>query len=791
MRSATGWRGFFERCLRRRYPLVGIFLAAMVGLGLGALLGDWWAAWGLSAATLLLGVIFIPQLGTKTLAIAVGCAFAYLQSAGWEFAPGRQLAEILGPEPAVWTIEGRVGSSASSSPDRLVIEIDSIQAISASGEGPAPAAVSTPAVALRGKISLRWQGTPPDYGQRVRVTGRLQPIPPPQNPGEMNYALWQQLRGIWLELHSARESDQQIVAPADGFSILSWAARTRAYIESVLGEGISDQPAAVGILRAMTIGDTSGLSAEQLRDFRYTGTLHLFSVSGLHVGMLAVLLWMGFRLVPLPRPWAIVAIILLLFFYAAVTGLRPASIRAATMAAVVLAGMLLDRPARPMNSLAAAGLAILLLEPGQLFNPGFQLSFLVVTAILLFGVPVQRWLRESCGPDPFLPRALYSPWDQVHAALTKEIGGLAAISLSAWVGSLPLILIYYHIISLSAIPANLVAVPLAFVILATAILSLLSSVLSLGLASIFNHANLLIITLLSGFIASAAQWPGSYLRVRLPEPFPPPARMVIFDAGSGAAYAWKSGEYRALIDTGSEGFWRSNLESWLDREAVSSIEALVLTHGDAQHVGGARAAIERTSPGWVGLGPLRDRSPSLQSLARWMAEKNEPRRILTMGDQFSFGPESRLHVLYPPPNLQLDLADDKALVLLLESHGWRILLLGDAGWATADWLRKNQPEQLRADFVLLGRHRTGVAPEVNFLETLAPRAIIASNTDFPARESLDPAWRTAISSTGIPLFLLDETGAITLDLTPQRATLRPFHPSVLAKTWDSDAANPP
>jgi hypothetical protein len=80
---------------------------------------------------------------------------------------------------------------------------------------------------------------------------------------------------------------------------------------------------------------------------------------------------------------------------------------------------------------------------------------------------------------------------------------------------------------------------------------------------------------------------------------------------------------------------------------------------------------------------------------------------------------------------------------------------------------------------------------VNFLETLAPRAIIASNADFPARESLDPAWRAAISSTGIPLFLLDETGAMTLDLTPQRATLRPFHPSVLAKTWDSDAANPP
>ncbi len=777
MKKVPSWWDWLRRGNGRRYPLVGMLLAAVGGITLGGLLPHLWLLWGLAGGLSLIAVCFVSRLPSSALGVAVALTFAALQAGGQEFAAGRQLARLLGPLPSVWIVEGRIGAGASS--DRLVLEVEAVRACHLVDETPVPLSEAAlgPLLPLRGVVSLRWLGTPPEYGDRVRVLGRLQEIPPPLNPGTMNFQRWQRLRGIWLELLPTRESDQEVLAAAEGGSLLRLAAHTRAWMKSVLAVGISDQVEAVALLQAMTLGDTSGLTPKQLENFRHTGTLHLFSVSGLHVGMLGVLLWMGFRLLPLPRPWAIVAIILLLFFYSAVTGLRPASLRAATMAAVVLAGMLLDRPARPLNSLAAAGLGILLFEPGQLFNPGFQLSFCVVVAILVLGLPVGKTFREACGPDPFLPRALYSPGDRLHALLTQEVGGLAAVSLSAWLGSLPLILVYYQIISLSAIPANLLAVPLAFVILATAILSLLGGAIWLGLAGIFNHANLLFITLLSSFVSQAADWPGSYTRVRLPRPFPPPAELIIFSAGSGAAQAWYAGRFRALIDTGSERFWQMSLRPWLDREGVGRVSALVLTHGDAQHLGGALAALQRVQPGWVGVGPLRNRSRTLQTLSQYMAEHDLPRRILRAGDRLYFGPQTELQVLYPPTGLQLDLADDKALVLRIRSSGWTFLLLGDAGWRTEQWLLENAAEYLPADVLILGRHRHGIPTGLAFIGQVAPRAIVTSSNDFPAREALPADWREAVQKAGVPLFALGETGAVTLSVWPQKLSLRTFcHP---------------
>lgn len=764
MNPARWFQKFRQITAGHRYPFLGLFLMAVGGIVLGSLAGVPWEFWAATAAGLLIATLVFARAGTWILSAGVFCAFAFLQSAGVRFAPGGQLLELLGPGPAVWRVEGRVGLPAGSSPDHFVLFLDSVRAV--------PDVESSPAeekgepIALRGKIAVRWQGSAPDYGDRVALTGTLQKIPPPRNPGEMNYARWQQERGILLEMRSARESDQEILSGSAGFSMLGLAQRTRRHLESVLSQGISDHPDAVALLRAMTLGDTSGLPARQLETFRQTGTLHLFSVSGLHVGMLAVLLWMAFRLLPVPRPAAVVCVILLLFFYSAVTGLRPASLRAATMAAVVLAGFLLNRPARPLNSLAAAGFGILLFQPAQIFNPGFQLSFLVVTSILILGLPVQRWLRDSCGPDPFLPRPLYTVWDRLHAWLTREFGGLAAVSISAWIGSMPLILAYYHLVSLSAIPVNLLAVPLAFLILATGMLSIVSSLVWVGFASIFNHANLLLIGGLSGFVSMAADWPGSYFRIRIPEAFPPPARLVVFDAGRGAAQAWRAGRFRALIDTGPVSFWERTMEPWLNSEGVVDLNALVLTHGDSQHVGAARSVIERANPDWTGIGPLKDRSRSMANLARWMAENKMPRRLLMSGDEVSFGANSKLRILYPPPGLQPDVADDKALVLLLESNGWRILFLSDAGWFTEDWLLENASDQIQADLVITGRHVSGYATGSDFLRRVAPRFVVTSAVDFPEKEQLPAAWVDSLERLGIRVFSLDQTGAMTLDIHP-------------------------
>ena len=142
--------------------------------------------------------------------------------------------------------------------------------------------------------------------------------------------------------------------------------------------------------------------------FQQTGTLHLFAVAGLHVGIVAQLLWILALLLRLPRKVAAGLIIPCLFFYSAITGFHVSSVRAATMAAVLFGGIFFDRPALALNSLAGAALLILAVDPNQLFSSGFQLSFAVVGAILISQQWIYRILLRPSESDPFLPRSLVS-----------------------------------------------------------------------------------------------------------------------------------------------------------------------------------------------------------------------------------------------------------------------------------------------------------------------------------------------------------------------------------------------
>src|SRR2546423_2089356 len=142
--------------------------------------------------------------------------------------------------------------------------------------------------------------------------------------------------------------------------------------------------------------------------FQKTGSLHLFAVAGLHVGIVARLLWILAMMVRLSRKWATAVIIPLLLFYAAITGLHVSSVRAAVMSSVLLAGFFVERKVFVLNSLAAAAFLLLCWNTNEFFSTGFQLSFAVVGGIVLLADPLSKWLRQFGASDAFLPRHLVS-----------------------------------------------------------------------------------------------------------------------------------------------------------------------------------------------------------------------------------------------------------------------------------------------------------------------------------------------------------------------------------------------
>lgn len=734
----------------QRLPFLGLSGAAAVGVCAG------WICTVGSGAFLVLAALalatWLPLRRSFFVYMAVAFLFAALQVLQTRESPAAGLAEKIAGGPQVARIEGTVRSEPSmtkSGKSRFVIEAIHIEI---NGEK-----IPTPCYILAVVPS-----TAPSLEDTVRLIGSLRQIPPPRNPGQFDARRIMELRGITCELIAASPCDMEIVSPASGFSLPRIAATCRKWMESTLREGISSDPLICNLLAGIVLGVTSDIPDALQDEFRQTGTFHLFSVSGLHVGMIAVILWQAFRIVGVGRGTATCVIIPALFFYALLTGWKPSSVRAATMTAIFLIGMVSWRQPIALNSLCAAAFVILAQSTNELFNPGFQLSFTVVAAILLVARPLQDRIRTRLEPDAFIPVSLWTKWQKKRHEAAGQVAGLLAVSLAAWAGSLPLTVFYFHMVSLSALAANLLVVPLSFLIMATAVLALASGITSSLLAAIFNNANLAFTKLLIVIIQSAAALPGSFLPIGNWQTTP--AVLTIFDFGSGGATAIESGRRLWLVDCGSRWDFENILTPWMRSTGHWTPDALVLTHGDANHIGGIDSLIATRPLPQIIDSPLKDRSPVRRRLHAVMDDRNFPLSKAQAGDRFAISKSATLKILHPPEDLVAPTSDDKSLVTLVESSGTRVLILSDAGPAALEWLLKNQRGNLAADIVVIGRHRSGALPEASFLRAVNPSLLIATAARFPSNEPIDEYWAAMVEGLGIELFRQDQTGAVSIRL---------------------------
>jgi competence protein ComEC len=734
----------------QRLPFAGLAGAAAAGI-LGAWLSPLGSGTFLILAALALAA-WLPFRRSTFVYAAVAFLFAAIQVVQTRESSAARLAEKLAGMPQVAYIEGVVRTEPSvgaTGKSRFVVEASRIE-------------IDGEKIAHPCDILTIIPSAKPGLEDTVRVVGSLRPIAPPRNPGQFDARRVMELRGITCELVAASPSDMEIVSTAEGFSLPRMAASCRKWMESTLREGISGDPLVCNLLAGIVLGVTSDIPDALQDEFRLTGTFHLFSVSGLHVGMIAVILWQAFRIVGVGRGAATCVIIPTLFFYALLTGWKPSSIRAATMTAIFLIGMVSWRQPIALNSLCAAAFVILAQSTNELFNPGFQLSFTVVAAILLSARPLQNRIQIHLEPDPFIPIPLWTAWQKKRHEAAGHVSGLFAVSLAAWIGSLPLTIFYFHMVSLSALAANLLVVPLSFLIMATAVLSLTGGLASAALAAVFNNANLAFTKILILIIQAAAALPGSFLPVGKWQTAP--AALTVFDFGSGGATAIESGGRLWLVDCASRWDFDNVVTPWMRSTGHWTPDALMLTHGDAEHIGGVGSLLDTYSLPPIIDSPLKDRSPVRRRLHAAMDAAALPNSKSLAGDRFEISKSTSLKILHPPENLAATTSDDKSLIALLECSGTRVLILSDSGPAAFDWLLQNQSAEIAADIILLGRHRSGVSPEASFLRAVNPSLIVATAAGFPSNEPIDEDWASMLESLGIRLFRQDRTGAVAIRL---------------------------
>ena len=315
----------------------------------------------------------------------------------------------------------------------------------------------------QGKVLIYHRSkTPLLPGQVILVERAPEKVPPPTFPDEFDYRAFLARKDIHFRQFVG---DKFVVV--DSSEIASY----RYLLENIRKKlvGIIDEKVpgieSRQIAAALLLGQKENLSKEIKNAYSETGTMHILAVSGLHVGIIyAILLYplKGIRISARQRKIYLLVVILLIWLYAVLTGFSPSVIRAATMFSLFSAGQMRERKPSPFNVLAFSAMLIIAMDPGVIFEVGFQLSYLAVAGILLFQPLMLHW---------WLPpnRILEYFWQ------------MAVVSLAAQLATFPLSIFYFHSFPTYFLLANLVIVPISFVVMQVGVpLLLLSWVPVLG-----------------------------------------------------------------------------------------------------------------------------------------------------------------------------------------------------------------------------------------------------------------------------------------------------------------------
>ena len=649
-------------------------------------------------------------------------------------------------------------------------------------------------------------------GRQVAVTGVLRRPKEAAAEGLFDYRAVLEWQGIYYQLEAAGTNDWRLLDSGEAPAGPPWSERFCPWAQRVLALGLPAEDESLRLIWAMALGWKTGLTDEVTASFIQTGTMHIFAISGLHIALIAGILVQMLRIFRMPRGKCGFLVIPIIWFYTLATGWQASAIRSAIMMSVVIGGWALERPGDLVNSLAAAGLIILIWDPCQLFQPGFQLSFFVVLSLALFHPAFDAVRRRLLQPDPLLLPQRQPRWKRWLATPIQYVTAGLATSLAAWIGSLPLIAWYFHMVTPVSLLDNLVIVPLSSLCLACNLASLVCGTWLAWFTVLFNHCGWFLMECMVGFSRWTAALPGAFYYVQPPGllgfllyygavfsvltgwAFRPRRRMVtaagigllailwsiqwwlerdtarvtvlalgggdaIFVRGPGRHNDW-------LIDTGNEAAAGFITIPFLHGQGVNRLSHLVLTHGDVRHVGGAEMVVQKCGMPAIHVSPAPARSPAYRRFVATGPARQQPAFTVSRGDRM--GP---WRVMHPGKGNYQSTADNNALVMMGEFDGVRILFLSDLGPRGQEALLAEAPD-LRADILVAGCPAAGEPFTEALLNRVQPRAVVLSTGDLgkPDRTRAQ-SWRAWPSMRGIPELDTGRDRSVTIRIRGGRSRL--------------------
>lgn len=382
-----------------------------------------------------------------------------------------------------------------------------------------------------GSITVKWYGPPPgnyriygnsstgkpEYGELWEMTGKI------------HLATWSKQKENYILITNRRCSTKISQNIMSDMARQCLAARRAA--AKKLSMGIEDFPESAALLKAILLGYRSDLNGEMRELFASVGTLHVFAISGLHVGIVCSLIIFVLSILMIPRTHWVLLLAPLLIAYTFATGARPSAVRACIMAIIYFGAPFVWRKVDSISAVSLAALLILVVVPQQLVQIGFIYSFVVVLGLIILYPIIHHVLylliqkihifnkEEDASDIPLF-------WEKDDFQIQEEprwiicvrkvihyIVSLFALSCSAWLASVPITAYFFGRFSPIALIANVIIIPLAFLTVVTGVLSLVAGSCFVILGDIFNHANLFILYVMVNIMKIIAKIPGAFFEV--------------------------------------------------------------------------------------------------------------------------------------------------------------------------------------------------------------------------------------------------------------------------------------
>ena len=602
-------------------------------------------------------------------------------------------------------------------------------------------------------------------GDRLEFSAALVPVAAPNCPGELDYRGYEAEQGVYYYATLPSLDWRRIeTGGGDWLQNLSYRARDWAYAR--LQIGLEDDPRMADFLAGMLIGYRQEIPTDIEQDFRRTGTLHVFAVSGQNIAEVVVVALILLQLCGLVRwrwAWVIVPIVLI---YCLLTGSPASAVRATVMGLGVLAAWRLGRPLNALGCWSIALLAMLVWNPAILLDPGAQLSFAIVLGLILIAPPLMRLIARPFAPDPFLPHELLTTPQKWEHRFWLFTAVAIASGIAATLTTEPITALDFHQVTPVSILANLVVVPVAGLITVVGTMSVAVSLVSTALAALLNNANWLFAKLLVLFVGFLAHQPGASLNVAdlrvLSSPVP---SFVVAPLQDSACLLVRARDGAWLINTGRESATPSTTWHLLQYYGINRLNGLVLAQVSGPDNSGAPVIVRDFQPRQFIVPVLRTKSPLEKAVPAMLALAG-PADPWRAGETFSLGEDVSVDILHPADDSPETNADDRALVLLFHAGGHSLLWAGRIGPQTQSQLLASHPG-LHADILVMA---SDLPPHPQWLAALGTREWLL----MPGRDRQLNAVGPSAAHEGCELWPLDQTGAVEIHFEPTGVNLRPW-----------------